>query len=176
MVRLRSGKRNVESAAASRPWLVAFRAAFILSTFLASFITYGVCRAVRLKRVPVIASIDTSTAACAVLGFFCSAAAVWSEIRFGGVDVSFHWSTALSNMTGGAFVLVAWCTIYSGAKQYQALQVEQERLRADVECRHLTPETVGLGLSNTRERLTQIYGMEAFDTAGFGQEPNNLKR
>ena len=110
--------------------LVAFRAAFILSTFLASFITYGICRTVRVKRFSVFASITVGTAACAVLGFFCSAAAVGSEIRFGGLDVPFHWSTALSNMTGGAFVLIAWCAIYSGVKQYQALERERERLRA----------------------------------------------
>ena len=110
--------------------LVAFRTAFVLSTFLASFITYGICRAVRLSRSPVVSTIAIGTATCAVLGFFCSAAAVWSEIHFGGVDVSFHWSTALSNMTGGAFVLIAWCAIYSGVKQYQALEREQERLHA----------------------------------------------
>lgn len=110
--------------------LVAFRAAFVLSTFLASFITYGICRGVRLKRLAVVASIAVGTAACAVLGFLCSAAAVWSEIHFGGLDVPFHWTTALSNMTGGAFVLIAWCAIYSGVKQYQALEMEKERLRA----------------------------------------------
>ncbi len=110
--------------------LVAFRAAFVLSTFIASFVTYGICRAVRLKRIPVGTSIAVSTAACAVLGFLCSAAAVWSEIHFGGLDTPFRWTTALSNMTGGAFVLIAWCSIYSGIKQYQALETEKERLRA----------------------------------------------
>ena len=110
--------------------LVAFRAAFVLSTFFASFITYGICRAVRLRRLAVISSIALETAACAVLGFGCSAAAVWSEIYFGGVDVPFHWTAALSNVTGGAFVLIAWCAIYSGVKQYQALEEEQGRLRA----------------------------------------------
>ena len=78
----------------------------------------------------VLGAISLCTAACAVLGFLCSAAAVWSEIHLGGVEGAFHWSSALSNMTGGAFVLVAWCAIYSGVKQYQALEVEKERLYA----------------------------------------------
>ncbi len=110
--------------------LVAFRAAFIFSTFFASFITYGLCRKVRVRNIEVLYSLSLCTAACAVLGFLCSAAAVWSELYFGGAEGAFHWSSALSNMTGGAFVLVAWCAIYTGIKQYQALEVEKERLRA----------------------------------------------
>ena len=110
--------------------LVAFRTAFILSTFVASFITYGLCRTVRLRQVAVLGAIVLCTAACAVLGFLCSAAAVWSEIHIGRVEGTFHWSAALSNMTGGAFVLIAWCAIYSGVKQYQALEADKERLHA----------------------------------------------
>ena len=110
--------------------LVAFRSAFILSTFVSSFITYGLCRTVRTRQVPVLGAIVLCTTACAVLGFLCSASAVWSELSFGHVEGTFHWSAALSNMTGGAFVLIAWCAIYSGVKQYQALEGDKERLHA----------------------------------------------
>ena len=110
--------------------LVAFRAALVVSTFVASFITYGLCRTIRIRHIGVAASISLCTLACAVLGFLCSAAALWSEIHIGGTEGAFHWSAALSNMTGGAFVLVAWCAIYAGTKQYQALEVEKQRLLA----------------------------------------------
>ena len=110
--------------------LMAFRSAFILSTFVSSFITYGICRTIRTRRVPAFGAIVLCTSACAVLGFLCSAAAVWSELHVGRVDGTFHWSSALSNMTGGAFVLIAWCAIYSGVKQHQALEGDKERLHA----------------------------------------------
>ncbi len=110
--------------------LVAFRTAFLISAFLASFVMYALCRTIRLREVPVIASIAVCLLACAILGLGCSAVSVWSELFFGGSQIPFHWSAAFSNMTGGAFVLVAWCAIYSGFKQYQALEVEKERLYA----------------------------------------------
>ena len=110
--------------------LVAFRTSFVISAFLASFVMYLLCRTMRLRKVSVLRSIVVCMAACAVLGLGCSALAVWSEIRFGGSTYPFHWSAALSGMTGGAFVLIAWCAIYSGVKQYQALEEDRGRLRA----------------------------------------------
>jgi hypothetical protein len=110
--------------------LVAFRATFLISAFLASFWMYALCRAVRVRQVAVLPAVVLCMVACAILGLGCSAVAVWSEIYFGGSPFPFHWSSALSGMTGGAFVLIAWCAIYSGIKQYQALEVERERLYA----------------------------------------------
>lgn len=110
--------------------LVAFRTSFLISAFLASFLMYALCRTVRLRGVSVLPAVAVCMAACSVLGFGCSALAVWSEIRFGGGTFPFHWSSAFSGMTGGAFVLIAWCAIYSGVKQYQALEEDKCRLRA----------------------------------------------
>lgn len=110
--------------------LIAFRTGFIVSAFLASFVMYPICRIMRLKKVSVLQSIAVCMTACAILGLGCSAAAVWSEIHFGGNSDPFRWSAALSGMTGGAFVLIAWCAIYSGIKQYLALEEDKARLRA----------------------------------------------
>jgi two-component system sensor histidine kinase AlgZ len=54
---------------------------------------------------------------------------LWAEIRFGGRTYPFRWASALSGMTGGAFVLIAWSAIYFGVKQYQALEEEKRLLR-----------------------------------------------
>jgi hypothetical protein len=110
--------------------LVTFRAGFLVCAFLSSFVMYPICRALRLRKVSVLFAVAICLVVSTVLGLGCSAAAVWSEIHLGGYAEPFRWSAALSGMTGGAFVLIAWCAIYSGIKQYQSLEEEKARLRA----------------------------------------------
>ena len=110
--------------------LIAFRTGFLVCAFLSSFVMYPICKTLRLRKVSVLYAIAICLGICTVLGLGCSAAAVWSEIHIGGYDEAFRWSAALSGTTGGAFVLIAWCAIYSGIKQYQSLEADKTRLRA----------------------------------------------
>jgi len=109
--------------------VVAFRTAFLLSAFAASFLMYLLCRLLWRNGVDLFRSIAACIFACSVLGFVCSAVSAWSEIRFGGSTFQFRWASALSGTTGGAFVLIAWSAIYFGVKQYEALEEERRRLR-----------------------------------------------
>ena len=110
--------------------LVAFRATFLLSAFLASFLMYLVCRTLRLRNTALVPAVVICMVGCAVLGFGCYALSMWSEIRLGGSPYPFTWATAFSGITSGAFVLVAWCAIYFGIKQYQERERERRQLRA----------------------------------------------
>jgi hypothetical protein len=109
--------------------LVAFRATFLLTAFLASFAMYVLCRSLLRHQASLVTSLITCLLTCSVLGFCCSAISLWAEIRFGGSTYPFHWASAFSGMTGGAFVLIAWSAIYFGVKQYQALEGEKRLLR-----------------------------------------------
>jgi sensor histidine kinase YesM len=109
--------------------LVAFRATFLLSAFLASFAMYALCKSLLRHQASLLTSLITCLLACSVLGLGCSAISLWSEVRFGGSTYPFHWASAFSGMTGGAFVLIAWSAIYFGVKQYQALEEEKRLLR-----------------------------------------------
>jgi two-component system, LytTR family, sensor kinase len=98
-----------------------------VSGFLGSFLIYAVCHRVWKRKLNLLASLAWCTPICLLLGFLCSAAAVWAESRFGGLGRSFIWSVALGGTTGNSFLFLAWSAIYFGVKHYQAL--EQERLQ-----------------------------------------------
>lgn len=107
---------------------VAFRAAFVLSGFLGSFLLYAVCRRVWAKGLGLIASLAWCTPACLVLGFLGAASAVWAEDRFGGVGRTFNWAVALGGTPGNSFLFLAWAALYFGIKQYRALEQNQLQL------------------------------------------------
>jgi two-component system sensor histidine kinase AlgZ len=109
---------------------VAYHSMFLLSGFVCSFLMYGVCHALWQARVPLIRALFTCTVVAYGLGILCSAASVWSEIRFGGATSHFHWIYAFAGATGSCFVLVAWSALYFGIKHYHVLQEERQRLQA----------------------------------------------
>jgi hypothetical protein len=82
------------------PDYIAFRTAYVVSGFLGSFLIYAVCYSIWKRSFRLIASVVWCVPACLSVGFLCSAAAVWSEAQFGGVERPFSWSVALAGTTG----------------------------------------------------------------------------
>jgi two-component system sensor histidine kinase AlgZ len=109
---------------------VAYHSTLLLSGFLLSFVMYAVCHALWKARVPLIRSLFTCTVVAYGLGFVCSAVSVWSEIRFGGVHETFHWSYIFIYASGSCFVFIAWGFLYFGIKHYYALEDERQRVQA----------------------------------------------
>ena len=107
---------------------IAFRTAYVVTGFLGSFLIYAVCHNVWKRSFRLIASVVWCLPTCLLLGFLCSAAAVWSEARFGGVERPFSWSVALAGTTGNSFLFLAWTAMYFGIKHYQALEQKQLQL------------------------------------------------
>jgi two-component system sensor histidine kinase AlgZ len=110
---------------------VAYHGMSLLAGFACSFLMYGVCHALWRARVPLIRALLTCTIVAYGLGILVSAAAVWSEIRFGeGSSSDFHWTYIFTYATGSCFVLAAWGFLYFGIKHYHALEEERGRLQA----------------------------------------------
>lgn len=141
---------------------VAFRAAFVISGFLGSFILYAVCRRIWAKRLGLIASLAWCTPACFVLGFLGAAAAVWAEVQFAGVKRSFSWAVALGGTPGNSFLFLAWAASYFGIKQYQALEHKQlqlaqsEALASDAQLRALRYQLQPHFLFNTLNTISAL--------------------
>jgi hypothetical protein len=107
---------------------IAFRTAYVVSGFLGSFLIYAVCRSIWKRSFRLMASVVWCIPTCLSLGFLCSAAAVWSEARFGGVERPFSWSVSLAGTTGNSFLFLAWTAMYFGIKHYQVLEQKQLQL------------------------------------------------
>jgi hypothetical protein len=110
---------------------VAYHGMSLLASFACSFLMYGVCHALWRSRAPLIRSLLTCTVVAYGLGILVSAAAIWSEIRFGaGSSSDFHWTYIFMYASGSCFVLVAWSALYFGIKHYYVLEEQRQRLQA----------------------------------------------
>jgi Histidine kinase len=109
---------------------VAYHSMFLLTGFVCSFLMYGVCHALWRVRATLYRALFVCTVVAYGLGILCSAASLWSELRFGDEKWSFHWSYTFAGATGSCFVLVAWSALYFGIKHYHVLQEQKERLQA----------------------------------------------
>lgn len=141
---------------------IAFRTAYVLSGFLGSFLVYAVCHRAWKRGLKLIASAAWCVPTCLGLGFLCSAAALWSEVRFGGVARPFSWTVALAGTTGNSFLFMAWAAMYFGIKHYQALQQKQlqlaqaEVLAHDAELRALRYQLQPHFLFNTLNTISML--------------------
>ena len=141
---------------------VAFRTTYVLSGFLGSFLIYAVCHSIWKRRLNLLESVAWSAPTCLLLGFLCSAAAVWAEARFGGVARPFQWAVALSGTTGNSFLFLAWCAMYFGVKHYRDLEQKQlqlarsESLARDAQLRALRYQLQPHFLFNTLNAISTL--------------------
>ena len=141
---------------------IAFRTAYVVSGFLGSFLIYAVCHSIWKRSFRPFASVGWCVPTCLSLGFLCSAAAVWSEAQFGGVQRPFSWSVALAGTTGNSFLFLAWTAMYFGIKHYQALQQKQlqlaqsEALAHDAQLRALRYQLQPHFLFNTLNTISTL--------------------
>jgi two-component system, LytTR family, sensor kinase len=107
----------------------AYRAMSIPASFLASFLVYGVCKALWNTRASFLSSLVACASTCGLLGLAISAASLWAEIYLGKAPISFRMSYVVTGATTGAAFLVAWSAMFFGIKHYQALERERSRVR-----------------------------------------------
>jgi sensor histidine kinase YesM len=107
----------------------AYRAMSIPATFIASFLVYGVCKALWSKHAGFLLSVAVCASTCGLLGLAISAASLWAEIYLGKAPISFRMSYVIQGATTGAAFLVAWSAMFFGIKHYQALEREKNRVR-----------------------------------------------
>jgi sensor histidine kinase YesM len=107
----------------------AYRAMSIPTSFAASFLVYGVCKALWSARAGLLLSLAACASACGLLGFAISAASLWAEIYFGKAPIAFRMSSVIAGASTGAAFLVAWGGMFFGIKHYQDLEREKDRAR-----------------------------------------------
>ena len=108
----------------------AFRGAFLLSSFLASFPMYWLCHFLWKRR----AGARTVAIVCMVasfpLGMLCSASAFEAAVRFSKVRPPFAWVDVITATPSGWYALIAWVSFYFGIKHYLALEEKHRQLIA----------------------------------------------
>lgn len=113
-----------------RPDYIAFRGAFLISGFFASFAVYALCHFLWNRRRTITQIAIWCTVLCYPLGMACSAAAFWSGSQVLGKKTEFNWGSIITAAPSGAFVLIAWCAFYFGIKHYLALEEKHRQLIA----------------------------------------------
>ena len=108
----------------------AFRGAFLLSIFLASFPMYWVCHAlwVRKARTRIVAIVTILSSA--PLGLLCSASAFEAAGKLSSARPPFRWIDSITASPAGWFALIAWTSFYFGIKQYLTLEEKHRQLIA----------------------------------------------
>lgn len=108
----------------------AFRGAFLLSSFLSSFLMYWLCRLLWRRNV----GLRTSALMCMLvalpLGMICAASSFEAALRFSHVRPPFLWADVITATPSGWFSLMAWVAFYFGIKHYLALEEKHQQLIA----------------------------------------------
>jgi hypothetical protein len=150
---------------------IAFRGAFLASSFLASFPMYWLCHVLwrRRPRLSVIVSF------CVIvpypLGVFCAAAAFQSGIVFSIKRPPFTWSDVITAAPSGWFALIAWASFYFGIKLYLELEEKHrqllaiERFAREAEIRALRYQLQPHFLFNTLNAISTLVLSEQIKSA-----------
>jgi len=108
----------------------AFRGAFLLSSFLSSFLMYWLCHFLWKRKV----SLPVSAVICMVsafpLGMLCAASSFEAAVSFSRVRPPFQWVDIITATPSGWFALMAWVAFYFGIKHYLALEEKHRQLVA----------------------------------------------
>jgi hypothetical protein len=108
----------------------AFRGAFLLSSFLASFPMYWLCHYLWKRQARLWKVVLTCMLASFPLGMLCSASAFDAAIRFSRVRPPFRWVDVITATPSGWYALIAWVSFYFGIKHYLALEEKHRQLIA----------------------------------------------
>ena len=109
---------------------LAFRGAFLLSCFLASFPMYWLCHFVWQHRSKLRTLIAVCMGLAYPLGFLCAGAAFACAVHWNPHRRPVAWIDVFAATPSGWFVLVAWTSFYFGIKQYLALEEKHRELIA----------------------------------------------
>src|SRR5882757_7565953 len=108
----------------------AFRGAFLLSSFLASFPMYGLCHFLWKRQARVWTIAVTCMLASFPLGMLCSASAFEAAVRLSRGRPPFKWVDVITATPSGWYALIAWVSFYFGIKHYLALEEKHRQLIA----------------------------------------------
>ena len=107
---------------------VAYRVAFICSTFLASFILYASCHFLWRRSTPLASALFLSVGLSYILGVLCTAVSAITALHLTGDRAPLSWSMVVSRAFEAAIILIAWSALYFGIKHYGTVEEQRGRL------------------------------------------------
>jgi LytS/YehU family sensor histidine kinase len=109
---------------------VIYKAALVVVTFLASFVTHASCRLLWRKSLRLIVTLGVSIVLSYGLGVLCTASAALVSLHFENPKIALDWSMVAAEAFEPAIVLIAWSALYYGIKYYLTVQEQSSRLLA----------------------------------------------
>jgi sensor histidine kinase YesM len=109
---------------------VAYRIAFVGTTFLASFIVHLLCRWLWRRSTPLSSAMFYSVLLAYVLGVLCTASSAVIALHFAANREPLSWTMVASRAFEAAIVLIAWSALYFGIKHYAMAQDQKAKLLA----------------------------------------------
>jgi hypothetical protein len=146
----------------NRPDYIAFRGAFLFSSFFASFLMYWLCHELWKRQARLRTVVLLCFALSYPLGLLCAAAAFQAGILLSIKRPPFTWSDVITAAPSGWFALMAWASYYFGIKRYLALAEKHrqmlaiERLAREAEIRALRYQLQPHFLFNTLNAISTL--------------------
>ncbi|MGC2399594.1 MAG: histidine kinase [Acidobacteriaceae bacterium] len=109
---------------------VAYRIAFLCTTFLASFVVHFLCRSLWQRSTPLSSAMFYSVLLSYVLGVLCTALSAVIALHFAGDRQPVSWTMVAARAFEAAIVLIAWSALYFGIKHYAMAEDQKARLLA----------------------------------------------
>ena len=109
---------------------VAYRVAFLCSTFLASFVLYVSCRLLWRRATPLASALLVSVGFSYILGVLCTVLSALTALHLAGDRTPLSWSMVIARAFEATIVLIAWSALYFGIKHYETVEEQRGRVLA----------------------------------------------
>ena len=109
---------------------VDYQAAFLCSTFLASFILYACCHFLWRRSTPLTSALFLSVGFSYILGVLCTIVSALTALHLVEPRTPLSWSMVAAQSFEGAIVLIAWSALYFGIKHYGTVEEQRARVLA----------------------------------------------
>jgi LytS/YehU family sensor histidine kinase len=109
---------------------VDYQAAFLCSTFLASFLVYASCHFLWRRSTPLASALFLSVGLSYILGFLCTVVSALFTLHLNEPRTPLSWTMVAARAFEGTIIFVAWSALYFGIKHYGTVEEQGRRLLA----------------------------------------------
>jgi two-component system sensor histidine kinase AlgZ len=109
---------------------VIYKAAFLFTTFLASFVVHASCRFLWRKSFRLASALGFSVVLSYILGVLCTVVSALVSLHFESPKIPLSWSLVAAEAFEATIVLIAWGALYFGIKYYGTVEEQRGRLLA----------------------------------------------
>ena len=109
---------------------VIYKAAFLCTTFLASFVVHASCRFLWRRSFRLTSALVLSVVLSYILGVLCTVLSALVSLHFRSPRVPVSWTLVAAEAFEATIVLIAWSALYFGIKHYGTVEEQRGRLAA----------------------------------------------